>query len=172
MFFLVWKVLYTFFLFNSNLVDRPLTAHVGNASAFVLNFLGNTKDFRAETMTVKDYHEGNITYLEASVIYHHDNIILNIANVCNGLELIILYIGFIVCMPSSFWRKVKYLVLGTLIIDFINILRCVGLIYLREYYELYFDFAHHYLFKAIVYSTTFLMWYVYSRKIQLKNETI
>ena len=75
-------------------------------------------------------------------------------------------------MPSKFWRKVLYIILGVILLDSINILRCVGLIYLREYFHAYFDFAHHYLFKATVYTATFLIWMLYARKIHLKNDAI
>ncbi|MBP0902266.1 archaeosortase/exosortase family protein [Mariniflexile gromovii] len=172
LFFIAWKIIYVFFLFDSQYLDSILTKHVGNSSVKVLNGLGSMSGFTAINETYPEIHYGEIQEFNMSVIYHNDKKILNIANACNGLELIILYIGFIICMPSSFLRKVLYIIIGVILIDFINIIRCVGLIYLREYFQQYFQFAHHYLFKIIVYSTTFIMWIVYSRKIQLKNESI
>lgn len=171
-FFIVWKLIYNFFLYDSKYLDHPLTTHIGEASAFVLNNFTSMDSFSAVREMSSYVFEGGTTYHESSAIYHYDYIVLYIANNCNGLELIVLFIGFIVCLPSSFWRKLKYIIIGTIIIDGVNILRCVGLIYLQEYYELYFDFAHHYLFKAVVYTVTFLIWYVFARKIKLSHETV
>jgi len=170
LFFVVWKIIYNVFLYDAKYLDRALTAHVGNASVTLINSLGAMNGFVSKReMTDND----NIGILkdEVSVIYHNDKVVLNIANVCNGLELMVLYIGFIICMPSRFLRKFLYIILGLIVLDGINILRCVGLIYLREYYAIYFQFAHHYLFNAMVYTGTFIMWILYSRKIQFKNET-
>ncbi|GAA4801082.1 exosortase/archaeosortase family protein [Litoribaculum gwangyangense] len=170
--FIIWKLVYGLFLSDSRLLDSPLTTHVANASVFVLNGLGDMSGFTSKT-ELSTYIEGEgLVTQKASKIYHYDKLVLYIADICNGLELMVLYIGFIVCMPSRFWRKVKYVIIGVILIDFINILRCTGLIYLREYYHAYFDFAHHYLFKAAVYTATFLMWMVYARKISLKKDEV
>ncbi|MEP5341883.1 MAG: archaeosortase/exosortase family protein [Algibacter sp.] len=170
--FVIWKIIYIGFLFDSKYLDHALTTHVGDFSSKVINSLGSMSGFEAKREATSYIYEGGKVDREISAIYHNDYVVLFIANVCNGLELMILYAGFIVCMPSSFWRKVRYVILGIIILDIINIIRCVGLIYLIEYYEVYFDFAHHYLFNAMVYTGTFIMWVFYCRKINLKNETI
>lgn len=166
--FILWKIIYGVFLYNSKLLDYPLTTHVAEASTV---FLNNSMLLSGFT-TQRVYTGDEKSIIEASEIYHNNELVLYIADPCNGLELMALYIGFIVCMPSKFLRKVKYIILGILLIDIINILRCSGLIYLREYFHAYFDFAHKYLFKMVVYGATFIMWMVYSRKISLKNEAL
>ena len=167
--FVVWKIIYNVFLYDAKYLDRALTAHVGNASVTLINSLGAMNGFVSKREMTDNDNLG-ILKDEVSVIYHNDKVVLNIANVCNGLELMVLYIGFIICMPSRFFRKLFYIILGLIVLDAINILRCVGLIYLREYYAIYFQFAHHYLFNAMVYTATFIMWILYCRKIQFKNE--
>ena len=162
LFFILWKIVYGLFLYNT--LNPPLTTHVAKASVVLLNNSG----FMSGFTTNKLITGGG----EASEIYHDDKLVLFIADQCNALELMVLYIGFIICMPSGFWRKTKYILIGLLLIDIINILRCSGLIYLREYFHQYFEFAHHYLFKALVYGATFIMWIKYSRKISLKNEAV
>lgn len=172
LFFVIWKIIYSFFLFDNQIVDKFLTTHVGEASVKVLNSLGTMSGFTAINESVVEPLYGELQAFNMSVIYHNDVRILNIANACNGLELLVLYVGFIVCMPSSFKRKLFYIVIGVILIDIVNILRCVGLIHLREYFHAYFDFAHHYVFKVMVYSSTFVLWIVFTRKIKIKNESI
>ena len=172
LFFVVWRVVYSVLLVDAKFIDHKLTIHVSEASTYLLNNLGFMNGFTTDRRLVKSIYEGETINHESSIIYHNDKRVLYIADACNGLQLMVLYMGFIICMPSKFWRKVLYVVLGVLVLDFINIVRCTGLIYLREYFHAYFDFAHHYLFKAMVYMATFLIWRLYARKIQLKNETI
>ncbi|MCB4798122.1 archaeosortase/exosortase family protein [Neotamlana laminarinivorans] len=155
---------------DSKILDHPLTTHVGKASAYLLNNFSPMSGFRSERKLSTYLVDGELEVREiASQIFHNDTLVLYIADNCNALELFILYIGFIICMPSKFWRKVIYIVLGVILIDLINIFRCMGLIYLREYYHAYFDFAHHFLFKAIVYTFTLLIWMRFSRNINFKN---
>ncbi len=172
LFFVVWQIVYSVFLYDSQFIDRILTNHVGEYSAKLLNNLGAMSGFTAKNEKWDSIYAGETLKNEVSAIYHNNNKVLYIANACNGLTLMVLYIGFIVCMPSKFWRKVIYIILGVIILDSINILRCVGLIYLREYFQAYFQFAHHYLFKIMVYGATFAIWSFYSRKINLKNESL
>lgn len=172
LFFVVWKIVYVGFLLDSKILDYPLTTHVGEASTEILNRFSPMSGFKTVRELKTTVYEGEYVSREASNIYHNDKEVLHIADVCNGLELIVLYIGFIVCMPSNFWRKILYIICGAIILDFVNISRCIGLIYLREYYEYYFHFAHKYLFKTTVYGVTFLLWMLYTRKTHLKNEAV
>jgi len=172
LFFVVWKIVYVGFLLDSKILDHPLTTHVGEVSTELLNRFSSMSGFEAVRVEKTTLYEGEYTTAIASDIYHNDKSILHIADVCNGLELIVLYIGFIVCMPSNFWRKLLYIIIGAILLDIVNITRCIGLIYLREYYDLYFDFAHKYLFKTTVYGVTFLLWMFYARKIHLNNEAV
>ncbi|MBO6880789.1 archaeosortase/exosortase family protein [Winogradskyella sp.] len=170
--FVVWKILYVGFLLDSKILDYPLTTHVGEASAELLNRFSSMSGFESVREVKTSIYEGELITEETSMIYHNNKPVLYIADVCNGLELIVLYIGFIVCMPSSFFRKLLYIVLGAILLDVVNIGRCIGLIYLREYFEYYFDFAHKYLFKITIYAFTFLLWMLYARKINLNNESV
>ena len=168
-FFIIWQIIYSLFLFDSQFLDKILTTHVGESSVLVLNNFGPLSGFEAKQENWIDNYSEEAVLAQSSAIYHNNIKVLHIANACNGLLLLVLYIGFIVCMPSKFMRKLKYIVIGIIILDLINILRCVGLIYLHEYYNVYFEFAHHYLFKITVYAATFVIWIVYSRKINLKT---
>ncbi|MFZ9718713.1 MAG: exosortase/archaeosortase family protein, partial [Chitinophagaceae bacterium] len=72
-------------------------------------------------------------------------------------------------MPASWKRKVIFAFTGAIIIHFVNLIRCVGLCALAINASVHFDFAHHYLFKIMVYSTIFLLWVQFMRKVSLKK---
>jgi len=172
LFFIAWKIIYGVFLLDSNTIDNVLTNHVGTSSVYVLNNLTPMSGFIAQEEIYSEVLAGEAEEHLSSAIYHNGYKVLDIAQACNGLELLVLYIGFIVCMPSNIKRKLLYIGIGVLLLDSVNILRCVGLIYLREYFHAYFEFAHHYIFKIMIYTATFLIWVRFSRKIQLKNESL
>ena len=170
--FVLWQIVYLFFLKDYKILDHPLTTHVAEASTYVLNNLTPMSGFTTSRVDMSWVNEGELVYEEASEIKHNGKRVLYIADSCNGLELLVLYIGFIICMPSKILRKIIYIIAGVILLDLINILRCIGLIYLREYLEAYFQFAHKYLFKITIYITTFFIWKFYARKINLKNEIV
>ena len=120
------------FLLDSKILDYPLAIHVGEASTELLNRFSYMSVFKEVREAETALYEGEYTTKDASQIYHNGKSVLHIADVCNGSEIIVLYIGFIVCMPSKFWRKILYIICGAILFDFVNITRCVGLIYLRQ----------------------------------------
>lgn len=168
--YLIWELAHSYYILPSQILDTPLTTHVAIASVWLLNALGHMGQFSAVPYSFPSVYRGKEIYMDAMEIYHNSDIALSIAHACNGLELMVLYVGFIVCLPSPLIRKIKYIVLGVLLIHIVNVLRCAGLIYLGEYFDMYFDFAHHYLFKAVIYATTFLIWMLFSRKINLNSK--
>ena len=170
LFFVVWKIGYIVFLSDSNLLDYPLTTHVGQASTELLNRMGTLSGYESVREVITNSVEGVDTAEEISQIYHNDRKVLYVEDGCNGLELMVLYIGFIVCMPSNIWRKVLFIGAGVVILHMANILRSMALIYIHEYHEAYFDFAHTYVFKLVLYAVTFILWVLYARKIQIFHE--
>lgn len=88
---------------------------------------------------------------------------VNIAPQCNGLELIVLYIGFLLCYPSSFKKGLLYGVVGTLVITFLNMVRCSLLAWMYVSQMSMADFAHHFGFKLIIYGVVFLGWVLYTK---------
>ncbi len=89
--------------------------------------------------------------------------VLGIADQCNGLELIVLYIGFLFCLPTRPRRMLLFAVTGTIIVCILNIARCTALAVLYMNHNNFADFAHHYAFKMIVYAAVFIGWIIYSK---------
>lgn len=168
-FFIIWKLIYLLFLLPTRVVDRPLTYAVGQGTTTALNFITHSKTFSAKD-GIDTFREGNSVRIEYMVeIDANRERALSIADVCNGLELIILYLGFIICLPSQISRKIKFSVAGVILIYIVNVLRCTALILIYLHYPAYLDFSHHYLFKFLIYSFIFLLWYSYTQKLVLTN---
>lgn len=170
--FIVWKLVYSFIFLDSRILDRPLTNHVGEATVYFLNQCTFFDGFSSKVVKNQSYLEGELQINEVSQLQHYGKNVLFIADGCNGLELMVLFVGFIICFPSGILKKMVFIVLGVIIIDFFNVLRCSSLAFLKEYYHAYFDFSHHYVFKITLYGIIFLMWVLFTKKIKLSNAVL
>ncbi len=163
----IWKFVYLFFWAQPRTLDGPLTNTVGSQSVWILNQVYQTNGFKATPVVAVTRMEGEYQIAKVSKIDKDGKHLLNIADDCNGLELFILYVGFILSMPASVRRKVIYLIGGVFIIHLVNLLRCVGLSALLMHWDRYFDLAHHYIFKIMVYSTIFVLWVRFSNNLSV-----
>jgi exosortase/archaeosortase family protein len=87
---------------------------------------------------------------------------LHIGNQCNGYGLIIMYCGFIMStMHYAFSRKFIFLMAGSVLIVFFNIVRVVLLFVLKNSFPTSFDLFHHYIFQISVYLLIFGLWFYF-----------
>ena len=69
---------------------------------------------------------------------------------CNGINVTFLLWSAILAFPSTWKRKLQGLLLGTAAIQGINIIRFISLYYLIRINRPLFDFAHEYLWEALI----------------------
>lgn len=166
----IWKILYLGFLAFPRTLDRPLTNLVGNHSAWLLNQAFSSNTYTAtEKLHVTNF-EGELQIAPVSRIDKNGKKLLHIADGCNGLELFVLYVGFILAMPAPVKRKLLFIPIGLIIIHIVNILRCAGLCIMIESWKEQFDFAHHYVFKMMIYGIIFALWVKFSTAVHFQKE--
>jgi exosortase/archaeosortase family protein len=160
--FVAWKAVYLIFLLPGRVLDKPLTSFVAKGAAATLGIFHPADDYNAipGTHAIITGREGIEPVM---TIRSGDTVLLNIADACNGLELLALYVGLILCLPASPKRKLIYIFGGIAGIEVLNVLRCVGLVLVYLHEPEYLDFSHHYLFTLVVYAFIFWLWYLYSR---------
>jgi len=141
-----WLLLYHLILKPIDIPDRQFTFLAQYCTAKVLALFYNN------------------VQMAAPHIFIGGRDIVVITNPCNGLELFVLYLGFLVCIPASKKRFWAFAIVGTAVIFAINILRCTGLAVMSYNHSTLTDFAHHYAFKLIVYAVAFYGWVLYSKK--------
>jgi len=161
--FIIWKMLYILWLRPQGILDASLTTAVGTSTAGVLNLFAEHSAFKPVRSfpvagTEEDAEPGGVVD-----IYLNGEHTLRIASACNGLEIMILYAGFLFCFPnSSLSRRWTFLGIGLALIFLLNIIRCALLVWIFLRYRQYLDFSHHFLFTFIVYTCVFLLWYRYA----------
>lgn len=155
--FIIWKLLYHLVLFPSRFPDKILTNITAQSTGFLYRNLLNEKDVYFKD----DLRDRNFP---KAALYINNERSIGIADPCNGLELFVLYIGFLFCIPTNPKRLTLYILLGIAGIFVLNSFRCLGLAYLNYHNYSIADFAHHYLFKMIIYAIIFYAWVLYSKK--------
>lgn len=162
--FLVWKFAYHLVLKPTRVIDKPLTQINGIFTMKGLSWIYTNNNFK----TVDEMPRNSIDFF-ATIIYKNDRKIIGIGDPCNGLELYILYIAFIISLPASILRILTFSITGFLIIFLMNIVRCIFIANLNLNKNIYTDVAHHYIFKLLMYSLIFGGWVFYSKnnKIEL-----
>jgi exosortase/archaeosortase family protein len=167
--FVLWKSLYLFALKPGRVVDRPLTHSLSVATAVVLNFFNPVHPYSAADAVENIPGEDATTSYEVAKIYRNypaqpgKEEVLSIGDACNALEVMILYVGFIICFPAPLSRKLAYIPAGLVLICLLNILRCAALAGIAIHFKSYFDLAHHFAFTFVVYALIFFLWYRFSK---------
>lgn len=160
-----WKLCYHLVLKPQRIIDKPLTTLTARIAVSTYNLLSN------DSLTyVGKLPSNNFTHYSEFILRNNLKI-LSIADPCNALELMVLYVGFLFCLNTNFKRVVFFSIVGVISIFILNIMRCNGMIWIATHKYGWFHFAHHYVFTLVVYSFIFFLWMLYSKSLkQPKNE--
>jgi exosortase family protein XrtF len=165
--FVIWKVLYLTLLLPHLIPDRALTRFVGVSTVSVLNLFTPQSPYRAVEIN-DDYTDDGVFYRATCIDVRRGGLqTLRVANPCNGLELMVLYIAFLYCFPAPWRRRLVFLVGGCLLITLLNVLRCAALVVIFERYKAYLDFSHHFIFTFVIYCLIFILWFFFTKNLSL-----
>jgi exosortase/archaeosortase family protein len=183
--FIGWKLLYLLLLLPNRTLDRPLTATVAISTAKTLNFFARSPNYSVNSEIFnKPMDDGSTLPEPVMQLYYHRETtpsianqekvspltnqvkVLSIADVCNGLEVMVLYSALILCLPASPSRKLTFIAGGLVLIFLVNIIRCAALVQVYLYKPRYVNFFHHYLFTFLVYALIFWLWSIFAKKTE------
>lgn len=154
--FILWKLLYQLVLYPTRFPDQQLTRATASSTSFLFKHLLGENDIE-----LKDERRNESS---RTIVYISGKKVIGIADGCNGLELYVLYIGFLYCVPLGIKKQLLFTAIGIVLIFITNSFRCFGLVWLfRNQYSIA-DFAHHYIFKMAIYGLVFYLWVLYSKK--------
>ncbi|MDO9037649.1 MAG: exosortase family protein XrtF [Lutibacter sp.] len=129
----------------------PITKTVALQTKYLLNVIGYPTEIvqDTETAALKLFINGKFTAF--------------IVEGCNAISIIILFIAFIVAFAGKFKTTVLYILFGSLLIYFTNIVRIVIISIALYEYPQYQHLLHEIIFPSIIYGMTFLLWFVWIR---------
>ncbi|WP_020210968.1 exosortase H [Gilvimarinus chinensis] len=96
----------------------------------------------------------------------HDAIIWNsatqfgieILSGCNAIEASILLLAALVAFPAPGMYKVKGMLFGVLALHLVNFVRILSLYYLGQWSDVAFEWAHLYIWQALIFLDAILIW--------------
>ncbi len=155
-----WELVYHYILKPARIPDKVLTDLITSGVTAGINFFFNTS---SHVSWIAD------AVLPANIIKHHGRSIFYIYDVCNGLDLIVIYLGFIILLPASLKRKIAFTLGGIAALIIANIIRCILLYWIYTHYRQGFEMNHHYVFTFLMYLVIFCGWILFTKKEQINE---
>ncbi|RZJ06816.1 MAG: exosortase H [Haliea sp.] len=82
---------------------------------------------------------------------------------CNGVEACIMLAAALVAYPAAWRLRLAGLVAGCIAIQLLNLVRIISLYYLAQWSKPAFEFAHLYLWQALIMLDVLVVWLVWLR---------
>ncbi len=138
-------------------VVQPLTAGLTRICAFVIEIFG--RDLNVSGIVLTDIKTGFAVQIAAG---------------CNGIEAMILLTAAMVAFPASWRYTLSGIVFGMAGLQCLNVLRIVSLFFLGLWNSTAFEWAHLYVWQALIMLDSlliFLIWIRYNAKAKVTHET-
>jgi len=84
---------------------------------------------------------------------------------CNGVEAAIILVAGMVAFPAPWRLKVLGVAIGLVAVQTANLLRVITLYYLNLWNREWFDFAHLYLWQALIMLDVLVVWLLWMRSV-------
>lgn len=147
--YFIGNLLYGFWVESYRPIADPATWEVTKESSWILNQMGYQTT--AQNHTIK-----------ATVLLVNDGrAVLGVYEGCNGINVFIVYIAFLIGMGPMNREKIVMVALGSLSIHLLNLGRIVGLFWVALNRPESFYMVHKYIFTAVLYLAVFILWMVW-----------
>ncbi|MCX8492555.1 MAG: exosortase family protein XrtF [Cyclobacteriaceae bacterium] len=135
----------------------PITLVVSKHVTWFLSFFDHTIDYSVTTGS------------RFVSINKSGQLVISVFEGCNGINVMIVFISFLVAFHGKLKQTVLFGALGLVVIYLMNFSR-VSLLYGVElYYPRYLYFFHKYLFTGVIYAGVFLMWFVWAKWVRSES---
>src|SRR5215472_14576375 len=84
---------------------------------------------------------------------------------CNGVEATIVLIAAMLSFPAPWKRRLLGLAIGIVAVQGLNIIRVISLFYLGQWNFNAFDFAHRYVWQALIMLDVLIVWLLWVRTL-------
>jgi exosortase H (IPTLxxWG-CTERM-specific) len=88
---------------------------------------------------------------------------------CNGVEAFVVLCAAIGAFPAGYKHKLLGLVAGFVAIQVLNVVRIISLFYLGQWNMDVFNFAHTYLWQALIMLDVLAVWLIWMRALASKT---
>jgi exosortase family protein XrtF len=149
--YFIGNLLYGFFVESYQNAPDPVTQWVSRQVGWALNLMGREVEVTFNTVA------------PTVLMKHAGNVVVSIYEGCNGMNVMIVFIAFMVAFGGTPKKIAWFLPAGLLVIHVANLFR-IGLLYIvAQNYTRYFYYVHKYVFTAFIYLIVFALWYAWIR---------
>lgn len=151
--YLIWFLLYENWLLKVGWIDKVVIDNLIHLSKLSLTILGYNVFVFGHTFGIDGSHG------------------VFIGTPCNGLDLMALFAGFVIVFNGSWKNKWWFILVGLIVIHFLNLVRVVALTIIAKTAPEYIDFNHKYTFTIILYAFVFFGWVLWVKYYAVKKNT-
>ena len=139
----------------------PTTQWVSNQVSAILSYSGTS------VTAIPSSSKATISLTEEFT----GDTIINIFEGCNGINVEIVFLAFLVAYQGTIKRTIIFSLMGTLVIHVFNLARIILLFHQAKNHSPYFYYVHKYLFTAILYVVVMVLWWLWVSKFNgIKND--
>jgi exosortase H (IPTLxxWG-CTERM-specific) len=95
----------------------------------------------------------------------HNGFAVSIEAGCNGVEATIVLVSAILAFPAPWSRKIFGLLIGVIAVQALNIVRVISLFYLGQWNFDVFEWAHLYVWQALIMLDVMIVWLLWVRTL-------
>ena len=150
--FVIMSLIYGLFIEHFGEMVDPWTMMISKQVAYLLSVIDSP------VMAIE-----SVTTRACSLAGQH-GVVLSVYEGCNGLNVMILFVSFLIAYRGPMKSFLWFSLIGVIIIHVVNLTRVVLLYYVALLYPSYMYFTHKYLFTAIIYVVVFGLWYLWVSK--------
>ncbi len=155
------RFFFLFVLITSGLLVLELLAPIHRA--VVLPWTALLAKFCASLVTLLDPN----AYAYQNILFNsQSNFGVAILPGCNGVEAMVVLFAAVMAFPSaSLWEKVVGFLVGSLVVQALNVVRIISLYYLGQWHLEVFEWAHLYLWPILIMLDVFVVWIFWTRSV-------
>ena len=90
---------------------------------------------------------------------------------CNGVEATLVLFAAMLAFPAPWTYKVVGLVIGIAAVQLLNILRVISLFYIGQWNYDVFEWAHLYVWQALIMLDVLVVWLIWVRRIPRSDDS-
>jgi exosortase H (IPTLxxWG-CTERM-specific) len=90
---------------------------------------------------------------------------------CNGVEATLVLVAAILAFPAPWPHRARGIVVGVAAVQVLNVLRVVSLFYLGRFDRDVFEWAHLYVWQALIMLDVLIVWIVWVRLVPGRDAT-
>jgi exosortase H (IPTLxxWG-CTERM-specific) len=135
-------------------------------AAFVMPWTGLLATFSADLV---QFFDADVTAYSNVIQSTTNGFGVAIQPGCNGVEASIILTAAILAFPAPWRPKLVGLAIGIVAVQAVNVLRIVSLFYLGQWNMQWFEFAHLYLWQALIMLDVLVVWLLWVRYLARKG---